>query len=167
MRKSKEEMRNTHQRELSIGMKRLLTGYRTLLQAELEKEGITLAQLRMLNALHERAETSAAELARTCYITPQSMQAVVTRAEREGWITRSASPGNRRILSATLTKSGRVVLERGLALSAGIERQLWGGIKASELRAFNATLAKALVRLQESLDERHMEQQQVIRSKTA
>lgn len=167
MRKSKEEVRGLQQRELSVGMKRLLTGYRTLLEAELEKEGITLAQLRMLNALHEGVATSAAELARTCYITPQSMQAVVTRAEREGRITRAASSANRRILSATLTKSGQKVLKRGLEFAAAIEHQIWGAVNAAEMRAFNATLGKVLLRLQESLDARHVEQQQVIRRKTA
>lgn len=167
MRKSNEEMRSVRQRELSVGMKRLLTGYRSLLEAELEGEGITLAQLRMLKALQEGEANSAAELARTCYITPQSMQAVVTRAEREGWITRSASPANRRILSATLTKSGQETLKRGLALAAGIEQRIWGTTNTAELRAFNATLGKVLLRLQESLDARHVQQQQVSREKTA
>ncbi len=167
MQKSHTEIRGAQQRELSVGMKRLLTGYRTLLEDALEEEGITLAQLRMLKALHDGTATSAAELARTCYITPQSMQAVVTRAEREGWITRAASPRNRRILSATLTKPGQKVLERGLTLAAGIEQQIWGDVQSSELRAFNATLTKVLIRLQQSLDTRHVQQQQVSRSKTA
>ena len=167
MHKSKEELRSLEQRKLSVGMKRLLTGFRSLLEAALEKEGITLAQLRMLHALDERAETSAAELARTCYITPQSMQAVVTKAEREGWITRTASPANRRVLTATLTKPGRMVLERGMALSAGIEHQIWAGAKVSELRAFNQTLQTALDRLHDSLDARHAEQQGRSSAKTA
>lgn len=167
MRKANGEGRNAQQRATSMGMKRLLTGYRTLLEAAVEKEGITLAQLRMLNALHERANTSAAELARICYITPQSMQAVVTRAEREGWITRSASTSNRRILTATLTKPGQKVLARGLALSAEIEKRIWGSTTTAELRAFNATLGKVLVLLQRSLDARHVEQQEVSRRKPA
>ncbi|MGI4855179.1 MAG: MarR family winged helix-turn-helix transcriptional regulator [Janthinobacterium lividum] len=148
-------------------MKRLLTGYRTLLEAALEGEGITLAQLRMLHALNDRAETSAADLARTCYITPQSMQAVVTKAEREGWITRSASTANRRILAATLTHAGQKMLGKGLKLYAEIEQQIWTGVKDRELRAFHATLGKVLLNVQERLDARHAEQQQVSRSKTA
>ncbi len=158
MQKRKAAKRTEQQRELSLGMKRLLTGYRTLLESALETEEITLAQLRMLNALHEHAAMSAAELARICYITPQSMQAVVTRAERTGWITRSASARNRRVLSAALTPAGRKVLERGLALAADIEQRIWGTTTSSERRAFNATLRKVLERLQESLDTRHAAQ---------
>lgn len=167
MQKTKGEKRSDQQRELSVGMKRLLTGYRTLLEAALEGEGITLAQLRMLNALNDRAETSSAELARVCYITPQSMQAVVTRAEREGWITRSASAANRRILSATLTKAGQRRLGKGLELKAEIEQQIWGEVNDPELRAFNSTLGKVLLAVQQRLDVRHAEQQQVSRGKTA
>lgn len=155
MRKSNEEMRSDAQRALSVGMKRLVTGFRSLLEAALEEKGLTLAQLRMLHALSERADVSAAELARICFITPQSMQAIVTRAEREGWITRSASPANRRVLRATLTKAGRRALERGKALSAGLEQTVWADASLVELTATNHMLAKALVRLQGSLDRHH------------
>ena len=158
MRKEKADDRRSEQKQLSVGMKRLLTGYRTLLEADLEQEGITLAQLRMLNALGEQKEMSAAELARKCFITPQSMQAVVTRAERAGWIAREASSGNRRVLTATLTRSGRAALHRGLALSERIEQHLWGKAKSSELRAMNKTLESALGRLQECMDRYHADQ---------
>lgn len=154
MRKTKEEIRAAEQRQSSLGLKRLLLGYRTLMENALESEGVTLAQLRMLRALEEHPEISAAELARTCYITPQSMQAVVTRAEREGWISRSAAPANRRILKATLTEAGRRVLERGSSFATSIERELWADVKRSELQQFNLTLQKALQRLQKSLDAR-------------
>ncbi len=154
MRKSKEEIRAGERRESSVGMKRLLIGYRTLMEESLEVEGVTVAQLRMLRALEEHPEIPAAELARTCYISPQSMQAVVTRAEREGWITRSAAPGNRRVLNATLTAQGKTVLERGSALAAEIEQDIWRDVKRSELQQLNATLAKGLLRLSERLQTR-------------
>lgn len=154
MRKTKDEIRAAEQRESSIGLKRLLIGYRTLMEEALESEGVTLAQLRMLRALEEHPELSAAELARTCYISPQSMQAVVTKAEREGWITRSAAVANRRVLQATLTPAGRRVLERGTAFAAGIERDMWAGVKLAELELFNTTLQKALARMQIRLDAR-------------
>lgn len=154
MRKTKEELRAAEQRESSIGLKRLLIGYRSLMEAALEGEGVTLAQLRMLRALEEHPDISAAELARTCYISPQSMQAVVTRAEHAGWITRAAAPGNRRVLNATLTAAGHKVLERGSALAAEIEQDIWRDVKRSELQQFNTTLAKGLGRLSERLQAR-------------
>ncbi|AFL86986.1 transcriptional regulator [Terriglobus roseus DSM 18391] len=155
MQKSKQEIREAEAKEISVSMKRLVTGYRSLLEAAIESEGLTLAQLRMLNALQEQPETSAADLARTCYITPQSMQAVVTRAEREGWITRSPSPTNRRVLTASLTAKGRKVYERGMELWSEIARQTWDGAKLSELRTLNELLGAAVDRLQPRLDALH------------
>ena len=148
----KRSFRNGEQRKLSTSMKRLLTGSRLLLEAELEQEGITLAQLRMLNALNEHEQTSAADLARLCYVTPQSMQAAVIRAEREGWIEREASAANRRILTAHLTRRGKQVLRRGTALWTAIEQEVWTGASGQDLRAMNAALQGALTRLQALLD---------------
>ncbi len=155
MRTSIADTRANEARQLSIGMKRLITGLRLLLEDALVEEGITLAQLRMLSSLNEQADMSAADLARTCFITPQSMQAIVTKAEGQGWITRTPSQANRRILSATLTSEGRRVLERGMELYAKFADDIWGAATIRELRAVNATLAGAVLRLQPKLDDLH------------
>ena len=171
MRKEPRQDRDAEQRELSLLMKRLLTGYKALLETMIEQEGITLAQIRMLNALNERTEVSAAELARICYITPQSMQAVVKRAEAAGWITRSPSPANRRVLRATLTPTGRRVLLRGMALSAKLERYIWADAKSSELRVMKRSLQTALTRLETRAGlqavEHHTRQQRPDRAASA
>jgi DNA-binding MarR family transcriptional regulator len=157
MRKGNRQDRDAEQRELSLLMKRLITGYKALLETMIEQEGITLAQIRMLNALSERSDVSAAELARICYITPQSMQAVVKRAVGAGWITRSPSPVNRRVLTATLTPTGRRVLLRGLALSAKVERYIWADAKSSERRVMKRSLETAMERLQAQTDAHNAE----------
>lgn len=154
MRKTKEEILAAERRESSIGLKRLLIGYRALMETALEGEAVTLAELRMLRALEEHPEISAAELARTCYISPQSMQAVVTRTERAGLITRSAAESNRRVLKATLTANGKTVLERCSVLASRMEADIWRDVKRSELQQFNATLAKGLAGLAECLQQR-------------
>jgi DNA-binding MarR family transcriptional regulator len=155
MRKSKAEIRDAEAKAIAGSMKRLMTGYRTLLEVELERENITLAQLRMLNALNEEPDHSAAALARTCYITPQSMQAIVTRAEKDGLIRRQPSPTNKRVLTAQLTDEGRRVLERGMGLWSGISRDMWADTKLSELEMLNGFLSQAVDRLQPQLDALH------------
>ena len=155
MQKSKQEIRDAEAKGIAVCMKRLITGYRSLLEADLEEEGITLAQLRMLNALDEQPETSAADLSRICYITPQSMQAVVQRAEKVGWITRTPSPENRRILTASLTAKGRRVHARGMELWSQIACQTWDGARLSELQTLHALLSEAVDRLQPRLDAMH------------
>jgi MarR family transcriptional regulator, organic hydroperoxide resistance regulator len=155
VRKSKAEIRAAEVRQLGTSMKRLVTGIRLLLEDALEEEGITLAQLKMLSALQENAELSAAELARTCFITPQSMQAVVTRAEQERWIVRTPAPENRRILTARLTPAGRQVLERGSALYELMANDLWGSTSVEQLKDLNRTLGAAVDRLQPGLQALH------------
>ena len=109
---------------------------------------MTLAQLRMLMALHDEPNISAADLARLCFITPQSMQAVVTRAEQMGWIQRQPSAHNRRVLVAALTPSGRRVHERGQVHLKEIGRRMWENTKLSEMEAVKRTLSAAVQRLQ-------------------
>ena len=155
MRKSKEENRDEAATAIALTMKRMMAGMRLLLEAELEAEGLTLAQLRMLSELNDTPEISAAALARSCYITPQSMQSLVVRAEREGWIVRSPSKGNRRILSATLTPAGRRVFEHGKETWNAVARDMWGKTSLAELRTLNAILAPAVDRLQPKLDALH------------
>lgn len=155
MRKSKQEKRDDEARAISQQMKRLITGFRTLLEAALEGEGITLAQLRMLHALEENPEASAAELARTCFITPQSMQAVVKRAEQHGWITRRPSAANRRVLTATLTAVGRQLLQRGSELHIEISREVWGRAALAEMQTIARVLEDAISQMQPSLRALH------------
>lgn len=158
MRKSIHENRDAAAKAISLTMKRLMTNMRLLLEAELESDGTTLAQLRMLNALNEEADISSAELARTCYITPQSMQTLVARAEREGWVKRSPSPKNRRILTTVLTPKGKKVYDRAIDRWAVLSREMWAETKLAEMQELNAVLSAAVDRLQPRLDELHERQ---------
>jgi MarR family transcriptional regulator, organic hydroperoxide resistance regulator len=158
MRKSKQENRDDAAKAISLTMKRLMTNMRLLLEAELESDGMTLAQLRMLNAVHEESDISSAELARICYITPQSMQTLVVRAEREGWIKRSPSPKNRRILATVLTPKGKKVYDRAIELWAVLSRDMWAETKLGEMQELNAVLSAAVDRLQPRLDDLHQRQ---------
>lgn len=155
MRTSKGKTRARTARTLANTMKRLVVGFRTLLETDLQAEGLTLAQLRMLHALRDRPHGSAADLARTCSITPQSMQAVVKRAEAAKWILRVASSENRRVLLASLTPLGEQVLARGIAIVDRMQVELWREARLSELEAVNEVLARGLQRVEDRLQAFH------------
>jgi DNA-binding MarR family transcriptional regulator len=155
MRKTKAEIRDEEAKAIAGNMKRLMTGYRTLLEVELEKENITLAQLRMLHALDAAPDLSAAGLARTCFITPQSMQAIVTRGEKDGLIRRQPSETNRRVLTTHLTDEGRRVLERGMELWTVISRDMWSEAKLSDMELLNKVLISVVDRMQPQLEALH------------
>jgi|HubBroStandDraft_6_1064221.scaffolds.fasta_scaffold569532_2 DNA-binding MarR family transcriptional regulator len=134
-------------RRCTKNMRELLVGYRSLLEDALRGEGLTLPQLRLLNAIKEQGSVSGATIARTCQVTPQTLQAMLTRAEREGWITRDISEMNHRVLTASLTRKGEEVLASGLATGAGIEEKIWSGVSAHTLDQLNDTLEHGLTNL--------------------
>jgi DNA-binding MarR family transcriptional regulator len=146
MRDEKRQIRAEATRECMKSMRSFLVAFKGLLEDELSDAGFTLAQMRLLYAVKEKAGVSAAELGRTCEITPQTTQALLTRAEREKWIKRSKSAKNGRILTTELTPKGEALLERGRALSARLEAMLWDGVKLSEVRQINERLQIILER---------------------
>lgn len=134
-------------RRCSQSLRELLMGYRSRLEDALRSEGLTLPQMRLLKAIKEQAGVSGASIARTCQVTPQTLQAMLTRAEREGWITRDISAINHRILTASLTRKGEMALASGLAAAAEIEEKIWSGVSAHTLDQLNLTLEHGLANL--------------------
>jgi MarR family transcriptional regulator, organic hydroperoxide resistance regulator len=147
----KHARKHSEERRCSQNLGRIVKGYRALLEDSLREEGLTLPQLRLLKAINEQAGASAAALARTCYVTPQTMQSILTRAVREQWIVRGKSSGNNRIVTASLTPLGKAVLERGSQMSARIEETLWHGVDRSTLKQLNAILEAGIANLDQEL----------------
>jgi DNA-binding MarR family transcriptional regulator len=134
-------------RQSTKSLRELLLGYRSLLEDALRGDGLTLPQLRLLHAIKEQAGVSGATIARTCQVTPQTLQAMLTRAEREGWITRDISEGNHRILTASLTRKGEMALASGVATASEIEEKIWTGVSTHTLDQLNATLEHGIANL--------------------
>jgi DNA-binding MarR family transcriptional regulator len=152
--------RNTEERRCSKNLGRMVKGYRALLEDALRDEGLTLPQIRLLKAIEEKSGASAAALARTCDVTPQTMQAILTRAQREQWIVRGKAAGNGRIVTASLTPLGKAMLERGSQMASRIEAILWRGVDLTTLRQLNTILEAGIVNLDGELDRqgRHEEE---------
>jgi MarR family transcriptional regulator, organic hydroperoxide resistance regulator len=139
-------------RECTKRLRDLVVGYRALLEDALRGESVTLPQLKLLKAIKEQGNVSGAMIARTCQITPQTLQGMLTRAEREGWITRATSERNHRIVTASLTKKGEVALARGLDAAARIEEKMWLGVSAEALERLNVTLEHGIANLHDELE---------------
>src|ERR1700680_4352121 len=65
--------------ERSVGylVKRVQQGLRRRCDSALKPTGLSMAQYSTLRALHEHPDASAAELARLCFVTRQSLQDVL------------------------------------------------------------------------------------------
>jgi DNA-binding MarR family transcriptional regulator len=72
---------------------------------------------------------------------------MLTRAEREGWITRDISEVNHRILTTSLTRKGEAALASGLAAAVEIEEKIWTGVSASTLDQLNLTIEHGIANL--------------------
>ena len=77
---------------------------------------------------------------------------MLTRAEREGWITREISEMNHRILTASLTRKGEAALQRGLATAAEIEEKIWTGVSANTLDPLNTHAEHGIANLRGEIE---------------
>ncbi|HZL26423.1 MAG TPA: MarR family winged helix-turn-helix transcriptional regulator [Acidobacteriaceae bacterium] len=144
----KAQRKAVEARTCTLQMRRLTVGYRSLLEDMLRGEGLTLPQLRLLRAVKEQTDVSAAALARTCVVTPQTMQAVLARAVQAQWIVRGKSAKNERYVTATLTPLGESILATGVAMAARIEERIWSGAGLSDMKRLNEMLEGAIAKIE-------------------
>jgi len=114
---------------------------------ELRQLGLSTSQYAALNALEQSDRLSNADLARACFVTPQTMQQLVKGLEREGWIERCPHPEHGRIIQTRLTVSGKAVLDEAHRLVEAIEEAMVYGLTDQE----RERLATSLIRCQSNL----------------
>jgi len=135
-------------------MKRIMVHFRSQIDEELRPQGVTTAQLQVLKVIRDQPGWSGAQLARACYVTPQSAQALLKGLEDDGWIVRSKDRVNDRILTAALTKAGEKLLLTAEKTAKVIEKKLWRGVSDSSVAALNGTLEQCLANLEPESNDR-------------
>lgn len=136
-------------RQAMQGMKRTLLRFRALMDEQLKPRGVTTAQIQVLFAIRSAPGSSGAQLARSCFMTPQSMQAMLKQLENAGLIIRGKDPVNDRIVTARVAPDGELLARRVEKLSAKIQDSMWHGISDAELLSLNSVLDGCLVNLGE------------------
>jgi DNA-binding MarR family transcriptional regulator len=129
-------------------MKRILIHFRGQLDEALRPQRVTTAQLQVLYAIRNEPGASGAQLARLCYITPQSAQSLLKNLEEGGWIVRVKDKVNDRILVAQLTPSGEELLETAEKAARVIEKRVWKGVSDEAVERLNAVLEQCLGNLE-------------------
>jgi DNA-binding MarR family transcriptional regulator len=141
--------RQAETRSAAQMMKRIMVHFRSQMDEQLRPEGVTTAQLHVLKVIREESGASGAQLARSCYVTPQSAQALLKGLEDGGWITRTKDRVNDRILIAELTPSGEELLQTAKKLARVIEKRLWRGVEREAVEALNEVLTRCLENLED------------------
>ena len=140
--------RQAETRRAAQTMKRIMIHFRSQMDEKLRPQGVTTAQLQVLKVIRDEPGGSGAQLARACYVTPQSAQALLKSLQDGGWIVRTKNPVNERILIAQLTPSGVELLETAERLARVIEKRLWEGVPDRAVEALNGALMRCLANLE-------------------
>ncbi len=128
-------------------MKRILLQYRALMDERLRPLGVTTAQMQVLFATRTAPGSSGAQLARSCYITPQTTQALLKHLEDGDLIVRGKDPVNDRILTASITPAGEKLAQMVEKQSAVLQDDIWQDIPDRELDNINRLLEQCLANL--------------------
>jgi MarR family transcriptional regulator, organic hydroperoxide resistance regulator len=140
--------RQAETRRAAQMMKRILIHFRGQMDEQLRPQGLTTAQLHVLKIVRDEPGASGAQLARACYVTPQSAQSMLKSLENGGWIVRVKDKVNDRILMARLTRAGEDLLETAEKATRAIEKRLWQGVPDGTVETLNRVLVKCLNNLE-------------------
>jgi DNA-binding MarR family transcriptional regulator len=130
-------------------IKGLQQAIRHRIDDELRHLNLSISQYAALSALERSDQLSNAELARACFVTPQTMQQLVRGLERENWIERRPHPVHGRIIQTRLAKSGRMLLDQAHRLVEAIEIMMVEGLSGQS----QERLAADLQRCKENLSQ--------------
>jgi DNA-binding MarR family transcriptional regulator len=108
----------------------------------LREAGITVAQQAALTILIDLDGLTAAELARRCQVTPQTMNSTVGRMEARGLVQRSPHPMHGTLIEIRLTQRGREVFRRADARIEALDSDLAADLSPDELKALKEMLAR-------------------------
>ena len=136
--------------ERSVGylVKRVQQGLRRRCDTALKPTGLSMAQYATLRALAEYPDASAAELARLCFVTRQSLQDVLTGLRTVGLVETVDAPPRGRSRSLSLTRLGSRQLSAAHDTVFAIQATMLQGISAREQRSVADVLARCAQNLE-------------------
>jgi|SRR5262245_36055652 DNA-binding MarR family transcriptional regulator len=125
-------------------VKQLQHALRSRMDDELGAADLSTAQYAILSAIEEAPGSSGADLARRCFITPQSVNGVLAGLERAKLIERTASATHGRIIEIALSASGRSRLRAAHRIVAGIEARMLAGLDGPQRKELARLLRQCI-----------------------
>ena len=110
-----------HSTSTSLGytLKKTQHALRMQMDELLKSLELTTPQYAVLSQLALNPGISNAQLARSSFVTAQTMHGIVSNLEKRRLLKRKRDPNHGRILSAELTKQGKIIAVWGCAKKAG------------------------------------------------
>ncbi len=137
--------------DTSVGLllKRAAAALRAAMEAALRPLSLTVSQYACLEQLGARPGLSGSELARSVFVTRQSMHSLLRGLEDRGLLTRPAAAEHGRALPTRLTPAGRAALESASALVAEVERTMVAHLSPAALDRLHDDLAACVTALEQ------------------
>jgi DNA-binding MarR family transcriptional regulator len=126
-------------------LKQAQYGYRQRMDEALRPLDLTAAQYGVLAALRRQPEKTNADLARMCFVTPQTMIQILAGLQRRGLVRRRPHPAHGRLVQTALTPGGEALADRADEIAQGVERWAFGGLTEAD-REHLASALTACVR---------------------
>lgn len=142
-------MKNVLESSVGYALKRAQHALRLRMDEELKEVELTTPQYAVLSVLEEAPGLSGAALARRSFVTPQTMNVIVTKLERSGLIERGPHPEHGRVLRAYLTGKGRGLVSGAHEKVDAIEERMLSGLSQEDRTRLVETLNECADALKE------------------
>jgi DNA-binding MarR family transcriptional regulator len=116
--------------------------FRGKIDASLSDKGLTAPQYTALTTLEEEPGLSNADMARLCFVTPQTMVRIIENLERAGLVGRTPHPTHGRVRQIELTARGRKIVGDCHRRVLDLEDRLVSGLNKAERRQLHDLLLK-------------------------
>lgn len=123
----------TYANSLGYRVKQLQAVLRQRMDEALAADGIATPQFAALSALREVPGATNAELARACFVTPQTMHRITTRLVEEGLLEVSEDPHDAKKRRLSLTRKAGPLLRRADRHVEALEASMIEGMDPDEL----------------------------------
>jgi len=144
---------NTSDRVLDLvgyHLKRAQQALRMAMDEGLRAQGLTTPQYAALTHLEADEPLSGAELARRCFVTAQTMNAILVGMERARLVERAPHAKHGRVIEARLTTRGRAKVRDAHRTVFRIEERMLSNITSAGRRKLNETLRQLVENLKTS-----------------
>lgn len=140
--------------ERSVGylVKRVQLVLRRACDAALKPTGLSMAQHVVLRSLADHPDASAAELARLCFVTRQSLADVLSSLRSAKLIELVDAPPKGRAQSLRLTRAGYGRLKHSTEAVATVESNMTQGMSATTRRELGVLLTSCAENLENQVD---------------
>jgi DNA-binding MarR family transcriptional regulator len=132
---------------IGLSVKQASAALRGAMGAALRPLSLTVPQYACLEQLGQRPGLSAAELARSVFVTRQSMHAVLQGLQERGLLTRPGTAPHGRALPTELTGPGAALLARASRAVSAVEQRMVRDLPAERIAQLRADLAACVAAL--------------------